>query len=222
MKLQAVRDLRDLALLCGLALLPLSCSVVPAMSGASPLFAADGGVHRFDFERDPLHEPPRGFEPRLGRWAVADSPTPSSGAQVLVGSGEGAAVLAIKEAEEVTAAAGEVAVRVFLGSSGAGLSCDATSAAAAQVLKLEPHERRIALYERTGDSLKLVDEAPMAAPKGDWVRIGLRCESHRTIGYVDEKSVVKVAEGVGTFDLVLIVGPGVIAQFDDLAYWAHK
>jgi hypothetical protein len=203
-------------------LLPLSCSVVPSVGVAPPLFGTTGGIHRFDFEHDTLHEPPRGFEPRLGRWAVADSPTAFSGAQVLVGAAGDAGVLAVKEAEGVTAAAGEVAVRVFLGSSGAGLSCDATSEAAAQVLKLEPRERRIALYRKTGDSLKLVDQAPVATPKGEWVRIGIRCESHRTVGYVDEKSVVKVGEGLGAFDLALVADPGVIAQFDDLVYWASK
>ena len=114
-----------------------------------------------------------------------------------------------------------IAVRVFLGS-GAGLSCDDTSDAVAQILKLEPSERRIALYRKTGDSMKLVDEAPVDVAKGDWVRIGIRCESHRTIGYVDDKSVVRIGEGVGTFDLVLIVDAGVTAQFDDLAYWASK
>ena len=62
----------------------------------------------------------------------------------------------------------------------------------------------------------------MDVAKGDWVRIGIRCESHRTIGYVDDKSVVRIAEGVGPFDLVLIVDAGVTAQFDDLAYWASK
>jgi hypothetical protein len=216
-----VRDRRSLVLVCGFALLPFSCTALPSVSGTPPLFAAADVVRRFDFEHDTLHEPPQGFEPRLGRWAVADSPTASSGAQVLVGSGEETGVLAVKEAQGVTAAAGEVAVRVFLGS-GAGLSCDDTSAAVAQILKLEPREGRIALYRKTGDSVKLIDEAPVNAAKGDWVRIGIRCESHRTVGYVDDKSVVTMAERVGTFDLVLIVDAGVTAQFDDLAYWASK
>jgi hypothetical protein len=209
-----VRDPRSLVLVCGFALLPLSCTGLPSVSGAPALFAAGDGVRRFDFEHDTLHEPPQGFEPRVGRWAVADSPTAFSGAQVLVGSGEDAGVLAVKEAQGV-------AVRVFLGSGG-GLSCDDTSEAVAQILKLEPRERRIALYRKTGDSVTLVDEAPVTAAKGEWVRVGIRCESHRTIGYVDDKSVVTMAEGVGTFDLVLIVDAGVTAQFDDLAYWTSK
>src|SRR5262245_30482476 len=208
-------------LVCGFALLPLSCAALPSVSGGPPLFTAGDGVRRFDFEHDTLHEPPQGFEPRLGRWAVADSPTAFSGAQVLVGSGEDTGILAVKEAQGVTAAAGEVAVRVFLGS-GAGLSCDDTSDAVAQSLKAEPRERRIALYRKTGESMKLIDEAPVLAAKGDWVRIGIRCEGHRTIGYVDDKSVVRMEEGVGPFDLVLIVDAGVTAQFDDLAYWASK
>jgi hypothetical protein len=216
-----VRDPRTLVLVCGFALLPLSCTGLPSVSGAPALFAGGDQVRRFDFEHDTLHEPPQGFEPRVGRWAVADSPTAFSGAQVLVGSGEDAGVLAVKDAQGVTAAAGEVAVRVFLGS-GAGLSCDDTSEAVAQILKLEPGARRIALYRKTGDSVTLVDEAPLPAAKGEWVRIGIRCESHRTIGYVGERSVVTMAEGVGTFDLVLIVDAGVTAQFDDLAYWASK
>jgi hypothetical protein len=208
-------------LVCGFALLLCSCTELRSVSGAPALFAAADGVRRFDFEHDTLHEPPQGFEPRVGRWAVADSPTAFSGAQVLVGSGEDGGVLTVKEARGVTAAAGEVAVRVFLGSS-AGLSCDDTSEAVAQILKLEPREQRVALYRKTGDSVKLVDEAPLNAAKGDWVRIGIRCESHRTIGYVGDKSVVTMAEGVGTFDLVLIVESGVTAQFDDLAFWANK
>lgn len=216
-----MRDPRSLVVVYGFALLALSCTELSSVSGAPALFAAADGVRRFDFEHDTLDEPPQGFDPRLGRWAVADSPTAFSGAQVLVGSGEDAGVLAVKEARGVTAAAGEVAVRVLLGS-GAGLSCDDTSEAVAQILKLEPRERRIALYRKTGDSMKLVDEAPVDAAKGDWVRIGIRCESHRTIGYVDDRSVVRIAQGVGTFDLVLIVDAGVTAQFDDLAYWASK
>jgi len=216
-----VHDPQRLVVVCGFALLALSCTELSSVSGAPALFATGDGVRRFDFEHDTLHEPPQGFEPRLGRWAVADSPTAFSGAQVLVGSGDDAGVLAVKEARGATAAAGEVAVRVFLGS-GAGLSCDDTSDAVAQILKLEPSERRIALYRKTGDSMKLVDEAPVDVAKGDWVRIGIRCESHRTIGYVDDKSVVRIAEGVGPFDLVLIVDAGVTAQFDDLAYWASK
>jgi hypothetical protein len=191
------------------------------VSGAPALFSASEEVRRFDFEHDTLHEPPQGLEPRVGRWAVADSPTAFSGAQVIVGSGEDGGVLAVKEAQRVTTAAGEVAIRVFLGS-GAGLSCDDTSEAVAQILKLEPRERRVALYRKSGDSVKLVDEAPVNATKGDWVRLGIRCESHRTIGYVDDKSVVTMSDGVGTFDLVLIVDAGVTAQFDDLAYWASK
>ena len=216
-----MRDTPSLLATCGFALLALSCTELRSVSGAPALFAASDGVRRFDFEHDTLHEPPQGFEPRVGRWAVADSPTAFSGAQVLVGSGEDAGVLAVKEAQGVTAAAGEAAVRVFLGS-GAGLSCDDTSQAVAQILKLEPRERRIALYRKTGESIQLVDEAPVNAAKGDWVRVGIRCESHRTIGYVDEKSVVSMAEGVGTFDLVLVVDAGVTAQFDEVAYWASK
>src|SRR6516225_2733632 len=155
---------------CGFALLGLSCTELSSVTGAPALFTAGDGVRRFDFEHDTLHEPPQGFEPRLGRWAVADSPTAFSGAQVLVGSGDDAGVLAVKDARGVTAAAGEVAVRVFLGS-GAGLSCDDTSDAVAQILKLEPRERRIALYRKTGDSVKLVGEAPVDVAEGDWVRI---------------------------------------------------
>ncbi len=215
-----VRDRWRLTL--GVALLPLSCGAVPSVGVAPALFAANVGVHRFDFEHDTLHEPPQGFEPRLGRWAVADSPTAFSGAQVLVGAGGDAGMLAVKDAEGVSSAAGEVAVRVFLGSSGAGLACDATSQAAAQILKLEPDERRIALYQKTGDSMKLVDQAPVIAPKGEWVRIGIRCESDRTVGYVDEKSVVNVGEGVGAFDVALVADAGVTAQFDDFAYWASR
>jgi hypothetical protein len=215
-------DLRRLAVCCGLAWLQVSCGVVPSVAVAPALFGTTHGIQRFDFEHDTLHEPPQGFEPRLGRWAVADSPTALSGAQVLVGAGGDAGLLAVKGAEGVTAAAGEVAVRVFLGSSGAGLSCDATSQAAAQVLKLEPDERRIALYRKTGDSMRLVDEAPVAAPKGEWVRIGIRCETHRTVGYVDEKSVVRIGEGLGPFDLALVTDASVIAQFDDFAFSASK
>ncbi len=69
---------------------------------ASPLFPSKASVQRFDFEHDTLHQPPDGFEARSGQWSVVDSPTATSGTQVLVRGGEGSGLLAVKEAERVT------------------------------------------------------------------------------------------------------------------------
>lgn len=186
------------------------------------MFSGSGNVQRIDFEDGALHEPPEGFETRLGRWSVADSPTAASGTQVLVRGGDGAAVLVLKDASGVAAAAGEVAIRVFLGTSGAGIWCDADQGNAGYLLKLEPDAQRIALYRKSGDSMTAVDQATVSAPKGEWTRLGILCENDRVIGYLDGKPAVMNRGPMSAFDLALYADPGVTAQFDDFKYWAAR
>jgi hypothetical protein len=200
-----------------------SCaSLVSSVESDPPLFSGSGNVQRVDFEDRALHKPPEGFETRLGSWSVADSPTAVSGTQVLVRGGEGAAELIPKDAQGVVAAGGEVAVRVFLGTPGAGLECDADQGKAGYLLKLEPDARRVALYRKSADSLTAVDEATVSAPKGEWTRLGIVCQDGRVIGYLDGKPAVKDRGPVPPFDLAIYADPGVTAQFDDLKYWVTR
>jgi len=215
-----VLRLRIPALLAALAASPLAaCGLV---SSSTPLFPGQASVQRFDFEHDTLHQAPDGFDAGPGQWTVVDSPTATSGTQVLVRGGENAAVLTVKDAAGVTSAAGEVAVRVFPGSSGAGLSCSGAGNGPGHFLKIEPGAARMALYRKTDDSMKVVDQTPAAVPKGEWARLGIRCEADRVVGYLDGKPVVRDRNAVGAFDLALYTDAGVTAQFDDLTYWAKK
>jgi hypothetical protein len=199
-----------------------SCAAVPSVGGNPPLFSASGNVQKIDFEDGALHEPPEGFETRLGRWSVADSPTAASGTQVVVRGGDGTAVLVLKDAAGVAAAAGEVAIRVFLGASGAGIWCDADQGNAGYLLKLEPDAHRIALYRKAGDAMTAVDQATVSAPKGEWTRLGILCENGRVIGYLDGKPEVMNRGPMSAFDLALYADPGVTVQFDDFTYWAAR
>jgi hypothetical protein len=207
-------------LLAALAAGPLAaCSFVGANT---PLFPGKATVQRFDFEHDTLHQAPDGFDARLGQWSVAESPTATSGTQVLVNGGDSPAVLVVKDAAGVTGAAGEVEVRVFLGSSGAGLSCSGSGNGPGHLLKIEPNAARMALYRKTDDSMKVVDETPAPIPKGEWARLGIRCEADRVVGYLDGKPLVRDRSVVGAIDLALYADAGVTAQFDDLTYWVKK
>jgi len=215
-----VRSASLTALSAGLASLGIAgCAM---LGTASPLFPTRASVQRFDFERDTLHQPPEGFDAHGGQWSVVDSPTATSGTQVLVRGDDSAGLLAVKEAEGVTAAGGEVQVRVFLGSSGAGLSCSSSKNGGGHVLKLEANATRVALYREADGSMKMVDEYPAPVPKGEWARIGIRCDSDRVIGYLDGKPVVRDRSTTSAFDLALYADAGVTAQFDDLSYWANK
>jgi len=199
-----------------------SCAALSPMTPAPALFPDRTPLVQFDFEQDTLSQPPDGFETRSGHWSVADSPTSLSGTQVLVRGGDEAGVIAIKNSEEAHAAAGEVGVRVFLGASGAGLGCDASNGGPSYLLKLEPSAGRVALYEKSGDSLSMAAQTPLSRPKGEWARLGILCEAHQVIGYVDGKPLLHDRSNVGTFELALFTDAGVTAQFDDLKYWARK
>jgi hypothetical protein len=210
-------------ILCALALATVSaCTVVSKVSGTPPLFANKAAVHMFDFEQDVLHQPPGGFDSRFGRWTVEDSPTAVSGTQVLVRGGDDAAVLALKNAEGVDAGAAEAAMRIFLGGSGAGLSCSGKDGGPGYLVKIEPNVGRLALYRKAGDALELVDEAQVQAQKGEWARIGIRCDADRVIGYFNGKPTVKHRAEMHAFELALYTDPGVTAQFDDVTYWVPK
>ena len=198
-----------------------SCATFSSITGAATIFPTKATVQKFDFEHDVLNEPPDGFDTRLGRWAVADSPNAASGTQVLVRGGENAALLAVKEAEGARSAAGEVAVRVFLGTSGAGLSCDRPGEPG-HLLKVEPDSGRVGLYRKAEDSLQLVDEAKAKLIKGEWAHLGIRCEDDRVVGYLEGKPVVRDRASANALDLALYADPGVTAQFDDFSYWVTK
>jgi hypothetical protein len=211
------------AIAASLALVAVgSCAVVPSEVKTPLLFPAGDDVKKIDFEHGALNASPEGFETRLGRWSVADSPTAASGAQVLVRDGKSAGELILKDAEGVTAAGGEVAVRVFLGAPGAGIWCDADRGKAGYLLKLEPDARRIALYQTSADSMTAVGQVAVDVPKGEWSRLGLLCERDRVIGYVDGKPAVENRGSMPPFDLALYADPGVTAQFDDFEYWAAR
>ena len=208
-------------LVCALALAS-SCALLSPVTPVPMLFPEKASVEEFDFERDTLSQPPDGFESRHGRWSVADSPTSLSGTQVLVRGGEDAAVLAVKNSEQSRVTAGEVGVRVFLGSSGAGLGCAGAEGGDGYVVKLEPAAGRVVLYRKTGNSLAVAAETPLATPKGEWARLGIRCEANRVIGYVEGKPLLRDRSSVGSSSLALFTDAGVTAQFDDLKYWARK
>jgi len=209
-----------LSVLIGLA---GGCATLAPIAPSPTLFPDRAALVEFDFERDSLSQPPEGFETRSGHWAVVDSPTSLSGTQVLVRGGDDAGgVIAVKNSEEARAAAGEVGVRVFLGTSGAGLGCDGAKGGASYLLKLEPTASRVALYKKSGDSLAMAAETPLVRAKGEWARLGILCDTNQVVGYVDGKPLLRDRTSVGSFELALFADPGVTAQFDDLKYWAKK
>jgi hypothetical protein len=198
-----------------------SCTALSTLAPPPSLFPDRSAVDELDFEQDALGQPPEGFKASArGQWRVADSPTAASGNQVLAHGGETPSSLDLKGSEAALSGAAQVSVRIFVGSPGAGVACDGS--ADSYVLKIEPHASRVALYRRTAGSLGLVDQVPIATPKGDWVRIGLRCDGAQVVGYVNGKAVVKSKTGVAPFRLALVSDAGVTAQFDDLKYWAKK
>ena len=199
-----------------------ACTMLSPIAPAPSLFSDNASLVKFDFEQDALSQPPEGFETRAGHWSVADSPTSLSGTQVLVRGGDEAAAITVKDSVNARAAAGEVGVRVFLGDSGAGLGCDADHGGPSYELKFEPASGRVALYRKTGESLSMVAQTPLARPKGEWAHLGLRCDDNQVIGYVDGKPLLRDRADIGSFELALVADAGVTAQFDDLRYWARK
>ncbi|MGH7818913.1 MAG: hypothetical protein ACREQ9_03995 [Candidatus Binatia bacterium] len=197
-----------------------SCALTSILPSPA-LFGGNVTVEGTNFDRDTLNQTPAGFETRTGQWAVAESPTAASGEQVVVKSGEASARLAVKSTVRSQAVGGEVSVRVFIGETGAGLACEGAEQAPGYVLKLEPHNERLALYRELQDSTP-VATASVPIAKGEWRRVGLRCENRRVIGYLDGKPVVRDRASLGPVDLTLYGDPAVTAQFDDLKYWTKK
>ena len=198
------------------------CAKLAPIAAPPSLFPERASLVEFDFERDSLSQAPEGFEARSGRWAVVDSPTSLSGTQVLVRGGDDSGVIAVKDSEQARAGAGEVGVRVILGTSGAGLGCDDTKGGPSYVVKLEPTSGRVALYKKNGDSFAMAAETPLARAKGEWARLGISCDANQVVGYVEGKPLLRDRTSVGSFELALVADPGVTAQFDDLKYWAKK
>jgi hypothetical protein len=184
-----------------------------------PLFPPSQNVAQLDFEDAPLNEVPPGLKPLApGRWAVADSPQAVSGSQVLVWRGDEPSFLSVGEAPRANRIGAEVAVRVLLGPAGGGIACE-DGGKGGVVLKAEPAKRRIALYRQEASGLVLLRAETAPIEKGKWVRLGLRCEPQRAIGYLDGKPVVRArVELAGGARLALYADPGVTAQFDDLRY----
>jgi len=198
------------------------CAKLAPIAPSPTLFPDRASLVEFDFERDSLSQTPEGFETRSGHWAVVDSPTSLSGTQVLVRGGDDSGVIAVKDSEEARTGAGEVGVRVILGTSGAGLGCDGAKGEPSYLVKLEPSSGRVALYKKTGDSLAMAAETPLARAKGEWARLGISCDANQVVGYVEGKPLLRDRASVGAFELALFADPGVTAQFDDLKYWAKK
>lgn len=218
-----MRNGRGLAWASSLALAVCSaCATLPSISTSPSLFSDPSSVEQFDFEQNAISQSPDGFEPRSGRWAVVDSPTAVSGTQVLVPTGDGNARLAVKSAEPVREAAAEVSVRVLVGSSGAGLSCAPPDGGSGDVLQVEPSTGRIALYRTTAAGRTMIGEHSLSTPKGEWIRLGLRCDASHVVAYVDGKPVLNDGSDLGAFEVALFVDSGVVAQFDDLRYRARK
>jgi hypothetical protein len=214
------KPLRLAVLALGL-LLP-SCAALSTLAPPPSLFPDRSEAERFDFERDSIGQPPEGFEAPQGHWAVVDSPTAASGNQVLVRGGQTASRLALKRSEPARAGSAEVTLRILLGSSGAGLACDGGDGGSSFVLEVEPHASRVALYGGKNGALTVVGQALSATPKGEWLRIGLRCDDAQVIGYVGGKPVLRSRSDLGAFDLALFSDAGVTAQFDDFEYWVGK
>src|SRR5437773_1144069 len=81
---------------------------------------------------------------------------------------------------------------------------------------------RDALYRKQGESLSIAGQTALPLPKGEWARLGIRCDTDRVIGYVDGKPLLRDRSSVGSFELALFADAGVTAQFDDLKCWAKK
>ncbi len=188
--------------------------------GPAPQLPSEADLVKVDFENDSMAKPPEGFEAKAGNWNVVDSPNATSGTQVLVRDGDAAGTIVVKNAEAVRTAAGEVSVRLFVGSAGAGIACEGRDGGSGYALKVEP--KGVALYKTSGDALTAVARADNPALKGAWARIGLRCDSSGATAYVDGKPKLRDRSALGAFDLALSSDAGVTAQFDDLAYWARK
>ncbi len=207
--------------LAALAVLNASCSTLSTLGSPPALFGNAADSQKFDFESDKPSQPPTGFESRLGHWSVADSPTAVSGHQVLVRHGDSAGVLEVKSTEGSQRIHGEVAVRIFLGSSGAGIGCEG-GGAGGYFWKLEPNQGRVVLYREAEDSLREVARQAVPVAKGSWTRLGILCEPDRVVGYLDGKPVASERASLGAMDLTLSTDPGVTAQFDELRIVARK
>ncbi len=207
--------------LAALAILNASCSTLSTLGSPPALFGNAADSQKFDFESDKPSEAPDGFETRLGHWSVADSPTAVSGHQVLVRHGDSAGLLEVKSTGGSQRIRGEVAVRIFLGSSGAGIGCEG-GGAGGYFWKVEPNQGRVVLYRRAEDSLREVAKQAAPITKGSWTRLGILCEPDRVVGYLDGKPVASERASLGAIDLALYADPGVTAQFDELKIAARK
>lgn len=198
------------ALLCG-------CSSLTALRESGPLFPGGGESESLDFENHPIGRPPAGFLGGGEEWLIVDSPTAASGEQVLVRAGGEASAIALEAGQGAKEVRVEAAVRVFVGSPGAGVACGGEGEDG-YLVRIEPEARRAALYDRQGEDLGLVGERPLEVGKGKWVRVGIRCGDGRVTGYVDGEPIASQRTAVAPSSLELHADAEVTAQFDDVRF----
>lgn len=208
----------------------VAASAILALSGTAclwpmtmpALFLPGQALEQIDFEGDAVSRSPGGFEASSDGWTVADSPTAASGSQVLVRSGATSSELRIAKAIGARSLGGEVSVRVFLGSAGAGFACRVGKTESYLVL-LEPEAPRVVLYRQAGETRTLLTSRSVGESKGRWARLGIRCEPSRVAAYIDGEPMAQTRTPSGAaIDLALYVEGGVVAQFDDLRYAARR
>jgi hypothetical protein len=206
--------LRNL-IVCLAAVPFVSCATLESRRSSAPLFPGAAVGDRLDFETQPLGRSPEGFSGDTTEFAVADSPSAASGELVVVHRGGKAASLTLQKGEGGKELRGEAAVRVMIGEPGAGVACEAPDGSG-YLVRVEPEAKRVALYERSADDLKLVAENPSSAGKGSWVRLGIRCGGGQVTSYLDGVQVATKRAEVEPSILALHVDADVTAHFDDV------
>ena len=192
-----------------------SCTSIEKRRSSAPLFSDAAVGDRLDFETQTLGRSPEGFAGDTTEFAVADSPSAASGELVVVHRGGKAASLTLQKGEGGTELRGEAAVRVMIGEPGAGVACESPDGSG-YLVRVEPEAKRIALYERSVDDLKLVAESPSSVGKGSWVRLGIRCGGGQVTSYLDGVQVASKRAEVEPSNLALHADADVTAHFDDV------
>jgi hypothetical protein len=199
--------------------LAVGCAALPNAARTGALFSRRVEPVAYDFEDVSPGRLPVGFERISGLWAVASSPTARSGDQLLAIESERPAMLGVDAASRSDMRA-EVAVRVQLGSSGAGIACNGGDGG--YIVSVEPESKRVALYSGDGSSPTLLESHEAAVQKGVWTRVGIVCQKDLVTAYLDGRPVATHSASAAPDVLALYAADGVIAQFDDLRVAAAK
>lgn len=198
------------------------CSLLTSLTSAPALFSGAQTVEQVDFEESAPGRVPPALDARPGDWAVADSPTARSGNQVLVRRGARVTDAVVKASEGAREVAGEVALRVLVGSSGAGIGCRGVDKGA-WIVQLDPAAEKVELCRRSADALSVVDSASASLAKGEWTSVGIACRRGEVIAYLKGKPVIRRSAPLGSaIELLLYADAGVVAQFDDLRYSVRR